>query len=111
MMRETLNVTSKRFNRMEVTTENTLKRKLPSFETFRRKLASNPVSSQVIAQQLSEDPRKKKKKRKTKAKNDANDMIISFRPLGNCKLKDSKDSKNIPLELEDQFCKVCPIKF
>jgi SNF2 family DNA or RNA helicase len=83
-----------------------------SFDTFFKKLASNPVSAQVIAQHLSEDPKKKKKKKKTnKHKSKENDMIISFRPLGNCKLKDSKDSKNIPLEHEDHFVKVCPVKF
>lgn len=69
----------------------------------------NMLLPRVIS--LNEDSKKRKKKKRKKGKNLEDDMLISFKPLGVCKLKDSQDSKQTPIPMEEEFCNKCPVKF
>ncbi len=84
---------------------------MDQYEKLKSTLKRQSVSAQVIAEHLSEDPRKKKKRRKKNKKTEQDDVMISFKPLGTCKLKDSQDSRQNPLPDEQDFCAQCAVKF
>lgn len=85
---------------------------MDKYELLKRAMEKHAVPASIILQQINEHSKKKKKKKRKKSKKRSeDDMMISFKPLGICRIKDSQDSKQIPLPHENEFLEACHVRF
>lgn len=67
------------------------------YEKLKTLLKKQPIPASILSECLLEDNgrKRKKKKKKKKKRDEEDDIIISFKPLGTCKLKDSQGKKKL----------------
>lgn len=84
---------------------------MDSYQQIKDIFHRNPIASKEVVQKIAEEDRTKKKRKRKKKNDSKDDMIISFKPLGNYKIFESQDFKKIQLPEEERFCNICPVKF